>query len=217
MTTSIVEDFAQEYPQVIRILKRSENHGPSATRNCGWDEAKFEYVAFLDSDDSWHPKKLEIQTEWMIKNPQCVISGHLTSREEEHVSLNKFRTKRFGLFRLLFRNRVSTPTIMVKRLLPCRFDQSMRYAEDYDLWLRLVAENGRLTRIELPLAQLHKADYGESGLSSHLLPMFIGERSAVKKLHRLKHIALIPTWIALGWMSVKFSIRLARVKTSRHA
>jgi glycosyltransferase involved in cell wall biosynthesis len=217
LTISIVEDFARDSQQIVRILTRSKNDGPSTTRNYGWDSAKFDYIAFLDSDDSWHPNKLEIQTKWMIKNSHCVVSGHLTSRDVEKINQSNFETKHFGLFRLLVRNRVSTPTVMVKRLLPSRFDQSMRYAEDYDLWLRLVALHGSLTRIELPLAQLHKADFGESGLSSHLIPMFLGERFAVKKLRRSKQIALIPTWIALVWMSIKFSIRLARVKIVRHA
>lgn len=49
----------------IRIIRHAENLGAAAARNTGIDEARGEFVAFLDSDDSWKPEKLQRQIEFM--------------------------------------------------------------------------------------------------------------------------------------------------------
>lgn len=63
-----------------RILSiRQDNGGPSSARNTGVAHAKGEIIAFLDSDDTWHPQKLERQIKLMIsggsKVPCCVCNA----------------------------------------------------------------------------------------------------------------------------------------------
>jgi glycosyltransferase involved in cell wall biosynthesis len=43
----------------IRIIEQPVNGGPGTARNMGWNAATQTYIAFLDSDDTWHPKKIE--------------------------------------------------------------------------------------------------------------------------------------------------------------
>mgnify|MGYP003823856955 FL=1 len=57
-TRSIVGSFMAK-DERIKLIELSEHHGPALARNVGVEEAKGNYIAFLDSDDVWLPKKLQ--------------------------------------------------------------------------------------------------------------------------------------------------------------
>ena len=52
----------------IRYIKNDKNSGAAVSRNRALREAKGKWIAFLDSDDLWHPQKLEKQIAFMEKN-----------------------------------------------------------------------------------------------------------------------------------------------------
>lgn len=63
------EELVGKYSDVrIRYLKNPMNLGGAASRNIGIDEAKGEYIAFLDDDDMYLPDRLEVQYKEMVEN-----------------------------------------------------------------------------------------------------------------------------------------------------
>lgn len=66
-TAEIVASF-QEKDSRIKYLYNSTNKGSAFSRNLALQEAKGKWIAFLDSDDLWHPEKLEKQIEFMTRN-----------------------------------------------------------------------------------------------------------------------------------------------------
>lgn len=66
-STDSTLDILQKYPG-IRVL-RQENMGPASARNLGISAAQGTMIAFLDSDDIWHPNKLSVQVLEMIEHP----------------------------------------------------------------------------------------------------------------------------------------------------
>ena len=65
-TPEIVRRFAKEDPRV-RNVRLDTKSGAGGARNAGMDAARGRFLAFLDSDDLWLPRKLEVQVEFMRK------------------------------------------------------------------------------------------------------------------------------------------------------
>src|SRR5215470_6392958 len=58
----------------LQIIQHNENRGLAGARNTGIRNASGEYLAFIDSDDAWHPHKLERHVAHLDQNPKVGIS-----------------------------------------------------------------------------------------------------------------------------------------------
>ena len=110
--------------------------------------ARAPLVAFLDSDDLWAPEKLERHLEFMRENPGCAISqtNEIWIRNGRRVNPGMRHRKRAGDFFVdSLRTCLISPSavLMRKELFDSTggFDEDMRAAEDYDLWLRIQVEH----------------------------------------------------------------------------
>ena len=220
-TFEFLEDIKKDYSSLLNIivLASEKNQGAGSARNLGLDSAKGEYIAFLDADDSWFANKLEIQYSWMKQHPDIEITGHdrlvvegdINPEQDEnsHYVVNEIKAKM-----MLFKTPFSTPTVMMKNNSAYRFP-SIRYAEDYGLWLDIVLSGGKCYIIDSPLAVIYKAAYGSGGLSSHLLKMELGVQSSFKSLFKTSKIGL-PMYLIVSVFSwLKFLRRLFLSKISK--
>ncbi len=207
-TVQVVRDFAINHPQ-IRLIVNNENLGPGQSRNAAWNLATSEYLAFLDADDTWHPKKIELQREWFRANPSEVICGtqHCIIDKDETQSDGE-QTSQFTIKDLLRRNRFTTPSVMLRRNIPLRFDPKLRLSEDYLLWMEIASEFGHVNRINKTLTVLHKPEFGAYGLSSKTRAMYFGEMKALTILSQKGHIGLIVLIRSYIWSTLKLARRL---------
>lgn len=124
-----------------------ENKGPASARNRGIQEARGEYIAFLDADDLWLPEKLEKQLKLfkMDQRLKFVYCGEYLVRPGEdgtrcEVKLEKSLQKGRGQ-QFLLKNCVGSASVVVaNRECFCNvglFDESLKVAEDWDMWLRI--------------------------------------------------------------------------------
>jgi hypothetical protein len=146
----------------------------------------------------------------MLENPDVVMSGHqcIVYPDVSGPLSEKLEVRTFGVRQLLMSNRFSTPSVMVQQSISLRFPGDKKYAEDWALWLFVAAHYGKVSRLELPLAYLFKAAYGESGLSSRLWSMEAGELAAITSLRRAGHLTLLAWLGACNWSLLKFLRRL---------
>jgi glycosyltransferase involved in cell wall biosynthesis len=207
-------EIQQEYSDSwVKVISLPVNKGPGNARNIGWDNATQPYIAFLDADDTWHPRKIEIQYGWMKDHPNVSLTGHsfkwIKGSNPSFFSIKgPYQIYQVKPIELLLSNKFSTPSVMIKRDIPYRFDSNKKYSEDYLLWLEILLNNNEAWRINLPLVSLHKAPFGEGGLSGQLWKMEIGELDTYYKLNRLGLINKISMICLAAYSLFKFSYRL---------
>jgi len=210
-TNEVIRDYMKESHLVIRHEVQSTNSGAASARNAGWNLASEKYVAFLDADDMWHPKKLEIQFNAMEDYDDYSMSCHYRNVTElENWSEVRFDASVQRLFTFkdfLIKNRCATPSVMVKREITSRFLPGKRYAEDYLLWLQISALYGPVLFIDLPLVHCSNPIYGGLGLSGNLRQMHIGETSALRQLKEEGLISLSSYVLYAIWWNSKYLFR----------
>ena len=74
-STTIAKDYAARSPDKVVYLQHPDhrNRGMSASRNLGIHNARGEYIAFLDADDVWLPRKLEQQVEILNRYSEAAM------------------------------------------------------------------------------------------------------------------------------------------------
>jgi glycosyltransferase involved in cell wall biosynthesis len=203
-------------PGWIRVVALPENRGAADARNAGWAAATQPYLAFLDADDAWHPRKIEIQHGYMKEHPEVALCAHrheiLGSPQVPDRPVGDVSTERISKLSLLLSNNFLAPTMMMlKRDLPQRFLSGRRHVDDHLLWLQIVCAGHAFMRLSAKLAFTYKRAFGESGLSGQVWVMEKSELANYWILWRQGCIRL-PTALALNaWSLAKFLRRLALV------
>ena len=122
--------------KIIRLLDK-QNGGVSSARNKGIKEANGEYLAFLDSDDTWHPKKLEIVISLMKEN-KIAFLGHAYTVEDDFMNTYENKIlKKVSFLQILMKNISQTSCIVIKKDICEYFNEGMTHTEDHELWLRI--------------------------------------------------------------------------------
>ena len=134
----------QVYPQVTVLTQ--DNQGVSAARNRGISATVTPWIALLDSDDRWLPKKIEQQFEAIQNAPTTRLfhTEEIWIRNGVRVNQMKKHRKSGGdvFARSLELCCISPSSVLMHRTLFEQyglFDTELPACEDYDLWLRIAA------------------------------------------------------------------------------
>ena len=144
----------------VNYLKENKG-GVSAARNKGILSAKSKWIALLDSDDVWKPKKLEKQITFHINNPKyrLIHTNEIWYRNGKFLNQHKKHEKSGGN---IFKNSLSLCCVSPSSALLKKdifneygyFDESLEVCEDYDMWIRISAKE-EVGYIDDPLVIKH--------------------------------------------------------------
>ncbi len=143
---AFVEKMAAQDSRV-RLLRMPRNTGaPAAPRNAGVGAAHGEWIAFLDADDIWHPRKLELQILALAEHGAQMCSTRMIDfRDERRIAMaavpQRPAIERITLVKQLLKYRTPTSSIVVRRSLmlrsPFNEDLAFKAREDTDCFIRM--------------------------------------------------------------------------------
>ena len=159
-TDRSVEIISRFQDARIRLLHNERNIGLVATLNRGIGLARGEFIARMDADDICHPERFEAQLQWFGQHPDAVLlatgvvmidedGNHAGEWKDDLLNVEPAAIRRF----LPRANCIAHPTIMIRTSVARKYLYSRNQdgAEDYDLWLRLAADNLPLHKLPRPL------------------------------------------------------------------
>lgn len=205
----------------VEIVRLERGGGPGVARNTGWNRVADDvnFVAFLDADDEWAPRKLEIQQGWMAEHRSFAWSGHRcvhfgaafspVSRRCEAKPSVRYRSLR-GLS-LLMRNTVATPTVMIRADVPIRFREGWRQCEDLLLWLDLLDHGWAGAMLLAPLCRLGRVPGTPGGLTGDMDGMLRHEWRLARTLHAEGRLSWLATRAVQAIRYLAWRLRRRRV------
>ena len=160
-STDNTKEILQKYQGRIIVLSQ-ENKGVSAARNVGIAISKGEYLVTLDADDRWHYHRLKEVLTFMhsFPNYSAVFTNyHIVNNLYEKICLydngNRYIPKNIT-FNYLLKKTIPFVMLVFKRELINKYgvyDESLKFAGDYELWLRMVRNGALIGYLDSPLAE----------------------------------------------------------------
>jgi glycosyltransferase involved in cell wall biosynthesis len=164
---NIVKRYQKECKK-IKLIKLNDNSGAAVTRNVAIKKANGRFIAFLDSDDYWHPEKLKKQISFMLNNNYA-----FTYTYYQNVDINNKKGKI-----ITAPDNVTYHGLLDSGVIGCLtaiYDSNkldkvymplIRKRQDYALWLKILKKDIKAYCLDEVLAYYRK---GNDSISSNKL------------------------------------------------
>ena len=219
-SAEIIQQYKDKNSNQNITIVSQQNGGVSKARNVALKIAKGEFIAFIDADDEWLPEKTLMQMRILGDN-NLNIDFITALWNEEKVSFPyqinpQNNLVEITLNKLLLKVTGQTSTALFKRKIlnnTGHFDESQRYSEDANYWMRISEHNKMFLLPEkLVIAGNGKKSFGISGLSANLKEMEKGIQKNILEMYRTKRINFTEYLFCLAISKFKYAIRPFRAK-----
>jgi glycosyltransferase involved in cell wall biosynthesis len=156
----------------LKVLRTEDNRGAGAARNRAITESSQPVLAFLDADDEWLPAKLERSLAVFDESGTVLVAhDYLTcdgDRQRQHHCEQRFLEGADPFVLLYRKGYIASCSVVARRdavIAAGGFDESLRNAQDFDLWLAMLKKPG--TRFQVFGEALLRYHPGPGGIMSH--------------------------------------------------
>ncbi len=180
----IIWEFIAKDPRV-RSFRNEKNRERSWSKNFWVRQSKWDYIAFIDDDDIWHPEKLSRQIARMKDDTHLGIIGTFARfidekwvllSETSHLKTTPIEIRK----NILLTNQFIHSSVFVRKSVFEKvggFPTHMHLCEDYDLWFRIIS----------------LSDW--ANISEYLIDYRVRTSSTTaRNIYRMKWISLVLTW-----------------------
>jgi glycosyltransferase involved in cell wall biosynthesis len=203
----------------IRLISNERNSGIIFTLNRGIAEAKGKYIARMDADDVSYPMRFEKQVMELERHPGLsVLATFVDFINSDGEITSTWFTDRSAVTETQIRNLmmrtncIAHPTVMMRADVAreFRYNEKQKGAEDWDLWMRLLAAGKRISKIPEVLVnyRIHPGSITGKDKAADVLEV---------RLIRTKMKFLLSQVRSLRVNSFYFSVKLSMLKNmARH-
>ena len=140
----ILKSLLEDKDKRVQLIRIEPSRHPGIAREVGLNKIKTDWVAFLDSDDFWHPQKIEIQIRLAAQhNTEAICcNADIVNQVSGDCYPSNYKPGFISRRKLMKKNIIINSSVLVSRKIleksgGIESRYSMRGAEDYVTWLRI--------------------------------------------------------------------------------
>jgi teichuronic acid biosynthesis glycosyltransferase TuaG len=138
-TREVIREWQAKEPR-IRLLALDKNGGPAMARNAALEQAKGRWLAFLDSDDLWLPRKLELSIEHATKHDAVFVFTGFRRMSADGKTVGRYvdAPRSLSYRQLLGNTAIATSTVLLDHAKVGEVRMKKTYYDDFDCWLQIL-------------------------------------------------------------------------------
>lgn len=170
--SSLLSEYEGKYSDVMHIIRLEKNWGLGNALRLGVENAKYDIIARMDSDDICMPDRFEKQLAYLEAHPECdIVGGQITEfidTPDNIVGKREVPCDNEAIYHYMrSRCALNHPTVMFKKkaVLDAGNYQDWFWNEDYYMWIRMMEQGCVFANLPVVLVNMRSGldQYGRRG------------------------------------------------------